>query len=66
MNTILIAETVLRTQDSPFMAKIIFWLLLLLWAIGVFGWHDNPVWVKGSNILLIVLFAILGWFTFGF
>lgn len=55
-----------NTDGAPLMLKIIFWLLLLLWAIGSFGWHDNPAWVRGSNGLLIVLFAILGYFTFGF
>lgn len=52
--------------DAPLMLKIIFWLLIILWAIGSFGWHDNPAWVRGSNILLIVLFSILGYYTFGF
>lgn len=52
--------------DAPLMLKIIFWLLIILWTIGSFGWHDNPAWVRGSNILLIILFSILGYYTFGF
>lgn len=53
-------------ENAQLMLKIIFWLLIILWAIGSFGWHDNPHWVRGSNILLIILFSILGYFTFGF
>lgn len=53
-------------ESAPLMLKIIFWLLVILWGLGSFGWHDNPNWVRGSNVLLIVLFSILGYFTFGF
>ncbi len=57
---------ILAATDAPVMLKIIFWLLLILWAIGALGFHDNPVWVRGSGVLLIILFAILGFFVFGF
>lgn len=56
----------LAVTEAPLMLKVIFWLLIILWAIGSFGWHDNPNWVRGSNVLLIVLFSILGFFVFGF
>ncbi len=56
----------LAVGDAPLMLKIIFWLLIILWAIGSFGWHDNPAWVRGSSILLIILFSILGFYAFGF
>lgn len=57
---------ILAATAAPLMFKIIFWLLIILWAIGSFGFHDNPVWVRGSNVLLIILFSILGFFVFGF
>lgn len=55
-----------QSSGAPIMVKIIFWILIILWAIGSFGWHDNPNWVRGSNVLLIILFSILGYYTFGF
>lgn len=53
-------------NDAPIMLKIIFWLLLLLSAIGWIGFRDNATWQRGGNIVLIILFAILGFYTFGF
>lgn len=53
-------------ESAPLMPRIVFWLLLILWAIGSFGFHDNPVVVRGTNLVLIILFGILGYFTFGF
>jgi hypothetical protein len=64
MNALL--ATILAVGDAPIMLKIIFWILLVLWAIGVFGFADNPAILRASNGLLIVLFAILGFFVFGF
>ncbi len=52
--------------EVPIMAKIFFWILLGLWAIGSIGYRDNPNVVRGSNVVALVLFAILGWYTFGF
>lgn len=53
------------------MLIIIFWILLLLWLIGAFDFvpatHPSyPVIVRGRNVVLLVLFAILGYYTFGF
>lgn len=59
-------NTILAVTEAPMMLKIIYWLLIILWAIGAFGWHDNPNWARGSNILLIILFSILGFYVFGF
>jgi hypothetical protein len=54
------------TGDAPIMLKILYWILLILWAIGAIGWAAHPTWVRGSGIVLIILFAILGWVIFGF
>ena len=56
---------------APQMLIIIFWLLLLLWAIGALGFVNpaNPNYpniVRGTNIVIVILFAILGFYTFGF
>lgn len=58
-------------SEASLMLKVIFWLLLLLWAIGAIGFVNpaNPNYpqiVRGTNIVLIILFAILGFYTFGF
>lgn len=54
-------------DHPPVMLKIIFWVLLIIWAVGGFFWRENPKWSGGgSSILLIVLFGILGLYTFGF
>lgn len=67
MNTILALVTLLASvENPPATIRIVFWILLILWAIGAFGFHDNPVWIRGSSVLLIILFSILGYFTFGF
>ena len=57
--------------EASLMLKVIFWLLLLLWAIGAIGFVNpaNPNYpqiVRGTNIVLIILFGILGFYTFGF
>jgi hypothetical protein len=61
----------LGNPEASLMLKVIFWLLLLLWAIGAIGFVNpaNPNYpqiVRGTNIVLIILFAILGFYTFGF
>jgi len=70
MNPLLSAITFLadsiNSRSAPPMLIIIYWLLIVLWAIGAFGFAENPVWVRGSNVLLIILFAILGFYVFGF
>ncbi len=41
---------------------VLFWLLVILWAISAFtGWGG----IVASNGLLLVLFALLGWKVFG-
>lgn len=53
-------------SSAPAMLVILYWILIILWAIGSFGFRDNPRWGMGSNIVLIILFAILGFYVFGF
>jgi hypothetical protein len=48
------------------MPRIIFWLLLILWAISVFPKWENENIVRGSSLIQIILFAILGFYLFGF
>jgi hypothetical protein len=43
---------------------IIFWLLLLLWAIGGFT-TLNPPLATGRNVVLIILLSILGYWATG-
>lgn len=66
MNLLLNLMLAAVSGDAPLMLKIIFWLLLILWAIGALGFYDNPRIVRGTNGVLIILFAILGYYTFGF
>lgn len=53
---------------TPQLVIIIFWVLLLLWGIGALGWSNNPNWPRANGVVIIILFAILGWsvFRFGF
>lgn len=50
---------------------MIFWMLMIIWAIFGIVWSTNPS-VLGSwgwlpnGLLLFVLFFILGWHAFGF
>ena len=42
---------------------ILFWVLMILWAIGSFaGWGGYP---QAGTGLLLVLFGLLGWNAFG-
>lgn len=44
---------------------ILFWMLMVLWIIfGAWANWPNYTWV-GSNLLLWVLLALLGWHDFG-
>lgn len=48
----------------------IFWFLVLLWAISflmaVFGRGDYVLWaVRGSEVLTLILFSLLGWQVYG-
>jgi hypothetical protein len=49
---------------------MLFWILMILWAIFGFAWNTNPgimggwgAW--GNWLLLFVLFGLLGWKVFG-
>lgn len=47
---------------------LIFWILMLLWAVyGFWGWWSpgQPYWVHGNAIFLFILFLLLGWKIFG-
>lgn len=53
------------------MLIIIFWILIILWFIGglelVSPTSPNYIgMVRGRNIVVAVLLAILGYYTFGF
>ncbi len=54
------------SSDAPIMLKIIFWILILLWAIGAIGYPTNPNVVRGGNIVILILISILGYYVFGF
>lgn len=58
------------TNDTPLMLKVVYWLLVILWAVGAISTATsatpNPAVVRGTNGVLIVLFAILGYVSFGF
>lgn len=60
------AIIVAQHSQAPVMLKVIFWILLLLWAIGSFGWRDNPNVVRGTGLVMAILFGILGYYTLGF
>lgn len=69
MNIYNILNSILAAAGDtpPIMLKIIFWVFLAIWAAGGFFLRENPKWSgTGSSILLIILFAILGLYTFGF
>lgn len=57
---------IVRTSGDLTMPRIIFWILLILWAVGSFGWRDNPNVVRGTAGVQIILFAVLGYYLFGF
>lgn len=62
MNALIAAAT----GQVPLMLKIIFWILLLLWGLGGFAWRENPNWIRGNALVMVILLAILGYYTFGF
>jgi len=70
MNTLFLATT---SQQAPAMLIIIFWILLILWALGAIGGSflepANPNYARfqrGSGVVMLILFAILGYYVFGF
>ncbi len=48
---------------------ILFWVLMLLWLVfGLYPFvvaEPNPRLVRGGNLLIFILFAVLGWQVFG-
>lgn len=65
MNTLFITA-ILAVGQTPLLLVILFWILLILWAIGAVGYHDHPNFVRGGGLVLIILLAILGYGVFGF
>jgi hypothetical protein len=63
---LILAQQYLHGDVNLTMPRIIFWLLLILWALGSFGWRDNPNIVRGAAAVQILLFSILGYYLFGF
>jgi hypothetical protein len=59
------------TEPAALMPKIIFWILLLLCTISMFcswnpGPNANPYLPKINGLVTLILFAILGYYTFRF
>lgn len=46
--------------------QIVFWLLMLLWLIGVFTGWPTPAADRPRSLVLWVLLAILGAYAIGF
>lgn len=48
----------------------IFWLLMLLWIIAAlgrrFGGPNYPWFEPAGDVLILILFFLLGWHAFGF
>jgi succinate-acetate transporter protein len=48
---------------------LIFWILMLCWAVFGFAVHSGrvvgPYALWGNTVLLFILFLLLGWGTFG-
>jgi hypothetical protein len=46
----------------------VFWLLMLLWFLNWFVgmWNAQPWQPIAGNVLLFILFFLLGWHAFGF
>lgn len=61
-----LATILAASAEIGLMPKIIFWILLLLWGIGAFGFYNNPNVLRGTVLVQIILFGILGFFLFGF
>ena len=49
---------------------LIFWVIMLLWIIATLGRHfggPNYPWASpAGDIIILILFFILGWHDFGF
>lgn len=45
---------------------LIYWIIMLLVAFGLFGWFTNQPWGPHAwGIALFVLLVLLGWHDFG-
>ncbi len=45
---------------------LLFWILMILWFLSWFAGMFVPAWpIWGSNALMFVLLALLGWHNFG-
>lgn len=47
---------------------ILFWVLMILWALSCFGWYWYPAdrrYGGGFAFLLFIVIALLGWRVFG-
>jgi hypothetical protein len=68
MSMLLVIQLLLAQlhEGGSIMPKIIFWLLLILWAIGTFPKWENDNVVRGAAVIQIILFGILGYYTFSF
>lgn len=68
MNILNLSVILAQSQGStPAMLIIIYWLLVILWALGTFFGPDNNAWVvRGTSGVILVLFVILGLHVFGF
>lgn len=59
-------NTLLAVGGQPSVVLVVvFWILLVLWAIGHFSIRDNPNWISGSGIVIVILLGILGWAALG-
>ena len=48
---------------------LIFWVIMLLWIISVAGRHwggPGYPWGIANDIIILILFFLLGWHAFGF
>ncbi len=66
MNTLTILLAQMHDVGGSIMPKIIFWILLILWAIGTLPKWENENVVRGTAFIQIILFGILGYYTFSF
>lgn len=48
-------------------AKIWYWIILVIWIIFGAGdmFSDDPRWRRGGNLVLLILFVLLGFITSG-
>lgn len=61
----LFAFLMLAVTEAPIMLFVIFWGLLFFWLVGIFAWRESTWWPSYNGIVLIVLFAILGYVCLG-